>query len=379
MDKKIFKDAALAGADWFVNSQVKMEKPHWDANDGRFIYTYFIPTKNIIRGLSWTQARGIFCLLGAYKLSKKKIYLETAVKAANYAKLLQIYDEPGNPVRQFTIKEHLPQGTAVNTRDSVEVALSFLYLYKVTGEADYLRRAVDFEKWFSKNAWGPGGWPVNIINYSPAKVDTDEKSYQAGNGIFYYYLYKATGSKKYIQPLLKLADKAIDKFIRKDGAIFSGSFDSHHGLKTGEILNDDGLMSCILCAYSATGKSKYLDVAKKHAEWIMNELEFPLPVHSALPCMCNFLINLSQATACKKYKDWAAEKMAKFVLPAQITASKDIFCLGAFRGEDEPVEYYAPKGSKSTDYVNTRVTAYSVLASLKLCGIDGPCYSSKGW
>jgi len=49
--------AALKAADWFVATQVLLKKPHWDANHGRFVYTYHIPTKNRVLGLAWTQGR----------------------------------------------------------------------------------------------------------------------------------------------------------------------------------------------------------------------------------------------------------------------------------------------------------------------------------
>src|SRR5579862_5150471 len=103
------REAGLNGAQWFVNSQVKMEKPYWDANHGRFIYDRHLPTGRSVLGLNWTQGRGIFCLLAAWELTGRTELLETAVRAANYIKILQIYDCPDNPRRQFAIREEVPQ------------------------------------------------------------------------------------------------------------------------------------------------------------------------------------------------------------------------------------------------------------------------------
>ena len=92
MSSEKYLERALAAADWFVNTQVLMTKPHWDANHGRLVYTYHLPTRNRVLGLSWTQGRGIITLLAAWEASGRGEYLRAAVQAADYVKHLQILD-----------------------------------------------------------------------------------------------------------------------------------------------------------------------------------------------------------------------------------------------------------------------------------------------
>ena len=99
---------------------------------------------------------------------------------------------------------------------------------------------------------------------------------------------------------------------------------------------------------------------------------------SALPCMSTVMIELSAITGDPVHRDWAVTMLRKHVLPLQVKG-KDPKTAGAFRGEDEPVEYYGPKSAKKTDFITTRVTAYATLACLKLAGIVGPYYGSVGW
>ncbi|MHC4716227.1 MAG: hypothetical protein ACYS5V_04600, partial [Planctomycetota bacterium] len=172
-DKRIekFVRAGLRAADWYVNSQCIMRKPYWDANHGRFIYTRHIPSGRTVLGIGWTQGRGIFVLLAAWELTRDERYLKSALLAAEYIKILQIYDCPDNPRRQYAIREEVPQSWYSNTRDAVEAALGLLCLYRVTGQEDLLRRVVDFEKWFQANAWSRSGWPVgHVFLDRPRKV-----------------------------------------------------------------------------------------------------------------------------------------------------------------------------------------------------------------
>jgi hypothetical protein len=376
---KEIRQAGLDGARWFVGSQVKMEKPYWDANHGRFIYDHHLDSGSTVLGLNWTQGRGIFCLLAAGELTGRSEFLETAVRAANYIKILQIYDCPDNPRRQFAIREEVPQSWRSAPRDATEAALGLLFMYRATGERDYLRRAVDYEKWFQRNVWNKSKWPLGFLSLVDKSVSPIEYSFQTAHAAFFYYLSKATGKKSYLRHVRHLADEGIKRFVHYDGSIRTKQVDAHHTLPGGEVLNDDGFMVSILCAYRAFGDHKYLDVCQRHSDWIRSAVKFPLPMISGLPCMCTFLIELSEVTGDGVHREWATKMLLKHVLPLQIRNSKDPKIAGAFRGEDEPVEYYGPKTAKKTDFITTRVTAYSTLACLKLAGIVGPYYGALGW
>ena len=73
---------ALGIADWMVRTQVRFEKPFWDANRGRFIYTRKRTSGQTVHGIGWTQARGIMVLLTAYQSTKKQEYRDAAQLAA---------------------------------------------------------------------------------------------------------------------------------------------------------------------------------------------------------------------------------------------------------------------------------------------------------
>lgn len=378
-DVRLIREAGLNGARWFVNSQVRMQKPYWDANHGRFIYTRHLPSKATVLGLNWTQGRGIFCLLAAWELTGDPVFLETAIRAGNYIKILQIYDAPENQRRQFAIREQVPQSWESAPRDASEACLALLFLYRATRDKSYLKHAADYETWFSRNVWNDERWPVNFVTLTSTGRDLSVRSFQAGNAPIFYYLYLATGKKRYLRDLVRMADQTIARFIHADGSIRSGKIDPHHTLGSGEVLNDDGLMGALLCAYQATGRAKYLDVCKRHSAWIRASVRPPLPIVSGLPCMCTFMVELSAISGEPAHEAWAVETLKRHVLPLQVRAPKDPMTGGAFRGEDEPVHYYGPKTAKKTDFITTRVTAYATLACLKVAGIVGPYYGALGW
>lgn len=375
---KKFREAGLNGATWFITSQVRMQKPYWDANHGRFIYDRHLPSGNTVLGLNWTQGRGIFCLLAAFELTGKPDYLECAIRAAEYIKILQIYDCPDNPRRQYAIREEVPQSRRSAPRDATEAALGLLFLYRVTRNPDYLRRAMDYATWFERNVWNKSKWPIGFLSLVDENHSTTEYSFQTAHAALFYYLFLATKKKAYLQRVRHLADEGIRRYMHADGSIRTKQYDPHHTLPGGEVLNDDGYMASILCAYQAFGDAKYLNVVLSHSQWLRTAIRPPLPMLSALPCMCTVMIELSAITGDPIHRDWAVKMLQKHVLPLQVKG-KDPKTAGAFRGEDEPVEYYGPKTAKKTDFITTRVTAYSTLACLKLAGIVGPYYGALGW
>ncbi len=374
-----FRRAGLAAAEWYVRSQRCMTRPYWDANHGRFIYNRYLPDGRTVWGLNWTQGRGIFVLLAAWELTGDERFLRSALLAGEYIKILQIHDCPRDPRRQFAIREQVPQSTHSAPRDATEAAIALLFLYRATGRDDYLRRALDYEKWFRTNAWGPDGWPRNMIDLSPAKRRRPGSAIQTAQAILFYYLHQATGNRRFLTCVRRLADQAMRRFLRADGAIVSGGRFSHHAGPGGVMLNDDGFMVALLCAHRATGHRRYLDACRRHAEWIARTVTGPLRLLCALPCMCTFLIELAAVTGDDGCRRWAADMLARHVLALQVRRPRDPMSHGAFRGEDEPVEHYGPKSAKKTDFITTRTTCYAALACLKLAGIVGPYYGALGW
>jgi len=370
--------SALAAADWFVASQVRTVKPYWDANEGRYIYDLYLKNQRPVLGLSWTQGRGIFVTLAAWELTGRPEYLASARLAAEYIKTLQIYDCPHDARRQYALREEVPNSEKCYPRDASEAALGLLFLFRATGEADYLRRAVDYAAWFERNAWHPSGWPRGGVNLLDPGKDTGPGAfYQAVHGLLFQNLALATGNDGYLRHLRTLAD-GVWRYMRADGALIEEGSEGHHA-KDGVVQNDDGTMVTLLAAHRVTGERKYLDACLRYGDWILAEQELPLPTISGLPSICCFLIELAQASGKGAYRDWAMDALRKHTLPLQVQAGVHPLATGAFRGEDEPVEYYGPKTARKTDFITTRVTCYAALACFKLLGIMGPYYGAAGW
>jgi hypothetical protein len=377
--RKRFEQAGLRSASWYVNHMYRMRPPGWDANHGRFIYTRHMPSGRTIWGLNWTQARGIFVLLAGWEVTGDVEMLRTAMIAGEYIKLLQIYDAPDNPRRQFAIREQVPQSWMVAPRDACEAALGLLHLHRATGREDDLRRVVDFERWLAANAWGRG-YPCSWVRLDSNQRNTSTGPYQAGDMRLFHDLWKATGQARYRDTLVDMADTTLRRYVGRDGAIRSrAGRQGHHEDASGVVLNDDGLMVGLIAAGRATGEARYLDAARQHGQWLLDNVRPPLPMLCALPCMCATMLDLAAATGEDQWTDWAAEMMVEHVLPLQVRGKRDPMADGAFRGEDEPVEYYGPKSAKKTDFVTTRTTCYAALACFRLAGLDALGYSAFGW
>ena len=196
----------------------------------------------------------------------------------------------------------------------------------------------------------------------------------------FHHLRQATGDDDYLESILRLADGTLRRFVRADGSVRARTKASHHAGAGGLMLNDDGLMVSLLCAQAATGEAKYLEACLRHAEWIVRNVTGPQAVLAGLPCMCTFMIELSAVTGEARWRDWAVKMLTRHVLPLQVRNSRDPLSDGAFRGEDEPGRCYGPEDAGPTEFVCTRMTAYSAIALFKLDGkVFGPYYSALGW
>lgn len=378
--KEIARQAALAAADWYVNSQVKMTKPFWDANHGRFIYTYHMPSKQAVLGINWTQARAIMVLLGAYELTGRQKYLAAAGLGGEYIRNLQMV-EPGNPRLNGAIREEVPCSWYVNVRDSAEGACGLMHLYRVTGSDEYLARARLWAAWYFANCVGPDGWPRGkVYLYEQRPDDFAGKFFQAGGAHVFYYLFKATGLREYLDNgLLALVDGLLDRFVRDDGAIVTHTDDAHHGTKdareAGVAVNDDGAGTAILVAHAATGRQRYLDAAIRYGHYLIKQ-DVP-ELWAALGLRMLFLYDLARASGDKCFSDWA-DRHVEPLLQRQQLDTDDPLARGGFIGEDEPADGYC--GGQGDEYVVNRPTAYSALALMRCHGqITGPYYGAERW
>src|ERR1035437_363011 len=90
-DKNNFLAKALKAADWYVNAQIRCDRP-WKSDHGRFPYYYFIPGKKTVPGFNWTHGRALFVLTEAYRLTREKRYLDSMELGAAYVRALQPMD-----------------------------------------------------------------------------------------------------------------------------------------------------------------------------------------------------------------------------------------------------------------------------------------------
>jgi len=384
LDIEMLRERAVLGARWYRNTQVRMKKPHWDANHGRYVYTYHIPTRDTVLGLSWTQGRGSFAVLAAYELTGDVELLNTARLAAEYTKVLQITD-PRVPRLRGAIREEVPASWHMFPRDALEAGLGLLYQYRLTRETDCLERAVLFARnlldhHFDETGWLPGD--VALTPTDPPDWNLRHIACIGGGANFFYYLAKATGNAEYLERAFRpMAEHLVREFVRDDGVIVHEPSRHHTGSAEGgrvPSLNDDGNGITLITAGTVLDEPRYLDLAVKYGDWLMQQ-DYPARVHSSLPIRMITLAELSAVTGDEQYRAFAAD-LVPLLLQLQVIAPDDPAIHGAFRGEDEGGAAYGYPDSTPLDFVCNRMTSYSVLALLKVTGdIVGPYYSGLNW
>jgi hypothetical protein len=369
----------IRAAEWYVGSQVKIAKPFWDANFGRFIYTYHMPTKRAVLGISWTQARAIMVLLGAYELTGEQRYLAAARLGGEYIRNLQVLD-PRDPRCYGAIREEVPTSWYVNVRDSAEAACGLMHLYRITKHEEYLYRARLWANWFLANCLDESGWPIGKLYLYENKPAGEARFYQAGGAHVFYYLHNATGWSTYVERgLLPLVDGLLERFVRDDGAIITTSDDAHHGTRqareAGVAVNDDGAGTAMLVGYAATKRQRYLDAAVRYGRYLVKQ-DIP-ELWAALGGRMIFLYDLARVARDKQFSQWADARVEELLTRQQLETD-DPLARGGFIGEDEPPQWYC--GGKGDQYVVNRATAYSALALMRCHGqITGPYYGADRW
>lgn len=386
---KLLKQA-LGVADWMVRTQVPLEKSTWDANRGRFIYTRRRSTGQLVLGVGWTQARGIMVLLTAYQSTKKDEYRRAAMLAADSLRAMQ-QTASNKSLYNGIIWEEVPFSAHVYVRDTSEVAETFCYLYKVTGDDEWLWRAGVYFDWYLRHGVNANGWPLKDVLLPQGTPVDQAGSYQIGNGKFLYRLWEAAGQgrvlKKGLQPIV---NRTMGEFFSPEGGIFANptvrSCDAvdgemaHHGGRGSSAhltLNDDGAGVTMLSAYHATKQEAILDQLETYAAWTLTHTT-PLPTFSGYVSMANFMLDMYRQTGRKEYVQWVLDNLDKGLLKLRITDRKSAD-YGAFKGEDEPSKWYW-NGSQD-DYTNMRTNAYAAMLLFKLADPKNWCpgYSAFGW
>lgn len=364
-----YAKSAVKGCDWFVNSQTVQCRPKWDANHGRVPYNIHIPTASVTQGLNWSMARATYCLVTAYQRTGDPKYLKCAERAMGYAKTLQVMDSKDPNYGAF--HEETPHSPFCYPRDGIETAGGFLSLYSVTGEKELLRRAELYLDWYLRKAFVKAGkwgrWAIPEIRFDGIKPQMKNfGAYQSGAGYILNYAYQLTGKSKYKKACISYADSALKIYDSKGiGPWLEGNHQIH---------NDDGMGITILCAYQLTGNKKYLKACQDVCDYFASN-DCSKGGHAGLCCIANLMIETEKAGGTKRYQN-SIKRLLKEVMKKQIKHKNTLFN-GGFSGEDEVPDWYV-KGSKSTEYVVTRTTAYAVLALFKAEGKSwGKGYSTK--
>ena len=385
LDLDLVRERAVLGAKWYANTQVIGGKPYWDANHGRYVYTYHIPTKDRVLGLSWTQGRGNFAVFACYELTGDEDLLTTARRATEYVKVLQILDQR-EPRLFGVIREESPNAVHMYPRDAMEAGLGLLFQYRLTGERDCLERAELFARCLMEHYLDDEGWIVGDVSlhpdYEPRRRHKHISCIGGGVNLF-YYLAKATGNDEYIERAFNpMAHCLMREFVDEQGIHVSHAARHHTGPGAGEgkvpLLNDDGNGITHITAARLLDNQEYLDRAVNYGDWLMAQ-DYPTPIYSAVPIRMLTLVELSEATGDGKYRDFAAG-LVPTLLEWQVVGSDDPAVEGAFRGEDEGGPAYGHPEATPLDFVCNRMTSYSVLALLKVTGdVVGPYYSGLNW
>lgn len=378
---------ALLAADWFVGSQLGEHRPHWNADRGRFLYYYYKKDGQYVPGINWTQGRAISILSEAYQISKNKKYLESAELGARYLIAMQQMD-PFYPQTVGVFKEETPQGERGGILDGAQAASSFVFLYQVSGNKDYLRRAKAFCDFGVRHYDMKMGLPSMVRFYPKIAIEHNwDACIQWCSAIPFWHLYKIQKNANYKKIILNSTNKMLE--YQTDVGAFVHRLEKkpeipapnhHHGYGKGLdklfLRNDDGLITLILAAYRITKSSTYKNSCLKYAEWLLANGGMDRPFCS-FPVQANTLLDIGKEFG-KDYTPWVLEKLDKHLLKLQVTKSKDKRALGGFCGEDEEGDTGIFKGN-TLDYVTTRMTTYCAGTLLRLSGKgNGAIFSVNG-
>jgi hypothetical protein len=269
-------------ADWLCT--VQFPRVQNDARAGSYAYIitqegYEVPANN------WNNAFAVMGLLASSKAFGEPRYEVAALNMGRYLKSLQIFD-PFKPEHYGAIREITPQTPWCYTRDALSAAWTFIELYRHTGDAEYLERAVLWAEWFLKQGLDDDGWPLWGIQFEPYFCGTVPQmcndiqgSFQGGGLNFFYHLAQATGNDKWIGDFfVNMADFFIEHIQQPSGMFVSIEkstkqppvSDPQNGLHHA---NDDLGTLGLLCAYQVTGDKRYLQAIEKfiNAVFVMQD------------------------------------------------------------------------------------------------------------
>ena len=208
-EREEFMEFCRLAGEWYTNNQNAEVHP-WggvggSADQGRFLYQYEPLTGKCRANGVWGQALAIMALLPLAKRLdwRGDHFRDAAYAAAKYLLTLQILDQRDE--RTFgALRESNPQSTFIYPRDGATGCMGLCCLYRETKEEEYLYRARLFGDWYIRNAMDKTGWPAYTYHLDKKEGEWREPGvWQAGAGLAFYYLYRLTGEKRYIEEGLR--------------------------------------------------------------------------------------------------------------------------------------------------------------------------------
>ena len=355
-----YLDAARMIGDWFIANQVHPVNRD-SADVGR--YPFQVDSWNNATDLasSWNMGTIILSMLALWRATKDKRYLNSALLAGGYLKTLSILD-PRDKKIFGAIRERSAQTDWLFPRDGASGAWGDLALFDETGDAEYLYRSELYARWQIKHGRDRAGWPYFTYYLDGRPPRKTRGGFQAGAGVYFYHLYRVTGKKLYLTRGLKpLADGFLRWFLAPDGSLrqayepgkraFVDAGYAFHNY------NDDFSNLALLCAYDAFKDGRYLEGARRFANWMVSEQRKDGHFGEVPSASATGIILFSALDRIRKEPKLmrAARRAARWILSRQVTDTEDPKRKGGIRGQD-----------MSGRILAARLGAYAISALLAL-------------
>ncbi|MFB3893634.1 MAG: hypothetical protein ACE15C_16600 [Phycisphaerae bacterium] len=383
--ERLMESARLA-AEWYTNNQNTEEHPwggvHESADFGRYVYEYFV-ARQWSRGMGvWGQAVAIMGLFGLERAGKfGGKYARSAVWAGEYLKTLQIVN-PSDAKAHGGFREHNPQSNWSFPRDAATGGMGFCALYRETGCEEYLERARMFARWYHDHGSDKSGWPYGFYDFDTGVGDRGQTKYvrgdwQAGGGLCYYWLYKLTGEKVWMDYFRQMIDPLVGYYEKAISAPIVPGFHGEVEISYG---NDDFAIIALLAAYRHWREKRMLDALTGHMKrlWTIADEDGTYPSFAGtFVCTIN---NLEYLQLCREENlvedigsiEKRIIKSAAVGMEQQETRLMDLRAYGGFYGQSSY--------GVSRERIHHRSTGYSLIMNLRIAaGGQLPYYSSYGW